>query len=106
FQNDRTKVPEIKLHLKGTAFQMKDWDSLLRIPIGQLSTYGIIAKQICTPKPSRAGGTAIGKNPIAFLIPCLRVLQSSGNVGGYMWGSTRKTAIIGWENAKTEFLKE
>ena len=106
FQNDWTKLPEIKLHLKGTAFQMKVWDSLLKIPMGQLSTYGNIAKQIGSPKASRAVGTAIGSNPIAFLIPCHRVIQSSGNVGGYMWGSTRKTAIIGWENAKTEFLKE
>lgn len=105
FENDWTKLPEIKLHLKGTSFQMKVWESLLKIPMGQLSTYGRIATQIGIPKASRAVGTAIGNNPIAFLIPCHRVIQSSGNVGGYMWGSTRKTAIIGWENAKTESLE-
>lgn len=103
FQNDWTKMPEIKLHLKGTDFQLKVWETLLKIPMGQLSTYGSIAQQIDSPKASRAVGTAIGSNPIAFLIPCHRVIQSTGNFGGYMWGSTRKTAIIGWECAKTDF---
>ncbi|MEJ2883819.1 methylated-DNA--[protein]-cysteine S-methyltransferase [Pedobacter sp. GR22-6] len=86
FQNDWTKMPEIKLHLKGTDFQLKVWETLLKIPMGQLSTYGSIAQQIDSPKASRAVGTAIGSNPIAFLIPCHRVIQSTGNFGGYMWG--------------------
>lgn len=101
FQNDWSKLGEIKLHLKGTDFQLKVWESLLKIPMGQLSTYGNIAEQIGNPNASRAVGTAIGSNPVAFLIPCHRVIQSTGTFGGYMWGNTRKTAIIGWEGAKT-----
>jgi AraC family transcriptional regulator of adaptative response/methylated-DNA-[protein]-cysteine methyltransferase len=101
FQNDWNKLPEIKLHLKGTDFQLKVWEALLKIPMGQLSTYGNIAQQIKNPNASRAVGTAIGSNPVAFLIPCHRVIQSTGIFGGYMWGNTRKTAIIGWEGAKT-----
>lgn len=69
--------------------------------MGKLSTYGRIAQQIGNTNVSRAVGTAIGSNPIAFLIPCHRVVQTSGNFGGYMWGNTRKTAIIGWEMAHT-----
>lgn len=90
----------IHLHLHGTPFQLKVWDSLLKIPSGQLSTYGKIASHIDQPKASRAVGTAIGSNPIAFLIPCHRVIQASGKLGGYMWGEERKAAIIGWEAAK------
>lgn len=102
FQNDWSKLNEIKLHLKGTGFQLKVWASLLKIPVGKLSTYGNIAEQIGNPKASRAIGTAIGSNPVAFLIPCHRVIQSTGTFGGYMWGTTRKTAIIGWEGAKAQ----
>lgn len=90
----------IKLHLKGTPFQLKVWEALLKIPLGQLSTYGALARQIEQPNASRAVGTAIGSNPIAFLIPCHRVIQSNGHFGGYMWGPSRKTAIIGWEQAQ------
>ncbi len=100
FQNDWSKLSEIKLHLKCTDFQLKVWETLLKIPMGQLSTYGTIAHQIQKPNASRAVGTAIGSNPVAFLIPCHRVIQSSGTFGGYMWGNTRKTAIIGWEGAQ------
>lgn len=102
FQNDWSKLNEIKLHLKGTDFQLKVWETLLKIPMGRLSTYGSIAQKIKNPNASRAVGTAIGSNPVAFLIPCHRVIQSSGNFGGYMWGNTRKTAIIGWEAAHSE----
>ncbi len=100
FQNDWSKLSEIKLHLKGTDFQLKVWEALLKIPMGQLSTYGSIAHQIQKPNASRAVGTAIGSNPVAFLIPCHRVIQCSGTFGDYMWGNTRKTAIIGWEGAQ------
>lgn len=99
FQNDWSKLNEIKLHLKGTDFQLKVWETLLKIPLGQLATYGFIAQKIKNSNAARAVGTAIGSNPVAFLIPCHRVIQSSGNFGGYMWGNTRKTAIIGWEAA-------
>jgi len=102
FSKDWSKPNEIKLHLKGTAFQLKVWEALLKIPLGQLSTYGKIASKIQISKASRAVGTAIGCNPIAYLIPCHRVIQSTGNFGGYMWGITRKTAIIGWEAAKNQ----
>lgn len=94
------ELPEIKLHLKGTDFQLKVWESLLKIPAGALTTYSSIAKEIGSEKASRAVGSAIGKNPVAFLIPCHRVIRTSGELGGYMWGLTRKRAIIGWENAQ------
>jgi AraC family transcriptional regulator, regulatory protein of adaptative response / methylated-DNA-[protein]-cysteine methyltransferase len=100
FQNDWSKLKQVKLHLKGTYFQLKVWETLLKIPMGQLTTYGSVAQQIEKPNASRAVGTAIGNNPVAFLIPCHRIIQSSGNFGGYMWGTTRKTAIIGWESAR------
>lgn len=100
FQNDWSKLKEVRLHLKGTDFQLKVWETLLKIPMGCLSTYGTIAEKIQQPNASRAVGAAIGSNPVAFLIPCHRVIQSTGIVGGYMWGNTRKTAIIGWEAAK------
>ena len=102
FQNDWSKLHEIKLQLKGTDFQLKVWETLLKIPMGQLATYGTIAQKIGNPNASRAVGTAIGSNPVAFLIPCHRVIQSTGTFGGYMWGPTRKTAMIGWEGAKTQ----
>lgn len=97
FTQDWSKLGEIKLHLKGTAFQLKVWNALLEIPMGRLTTYGNIASKLNNPNASRAVGTAIGDNPVAFLIPCHRVIRSSGELGGYHWGLTRKAAIIGWE---------
>jgi AraC family transcriptional regulator, regulatory protein of adaptative response / methylated-DNA-[protein]-cysteine methyltransferase len=102
FQKDWSRLDKIRLHLNGTPFQLKVWESLLKIPSGRLTTYGGIAKNIGEPKASRAVGTAIGNNPVAFLIPCHRVIQASGNIGGYKWGTTRKSAIIGWEAAQAE----
>ena len=104
FNADWNNLSQIKLHLKGTEFQLKVWDALLKIPMGDLSTYGEIAQHIGNAKASRAVGTAIGSNPIAYLIPCHRVIQASGNTGQYHWGSTRKKAMIAWEAAKTERL--
>ncbi len=100
FTQDWSKLNEIKLHLKGTDFQLKVWEALLRIPMGQLSTYGDIASLLDNPNASRAVGTAIGDNPVAFLIPCHRVIRSSGELGGYHWGFARKAAIIGWEASR------
>ena len=97
FQDDWQSMFKIKLHLKGTDFQLQVWQALLQIPTASLTTYGTLAHTIGKPKSSRAVGSAIGKNPIAFLIPCHRVIQQSGLIGGYKWGSTRKSAIIGWE---------
>lgn len=104
FTHDWSQLNQIKLHLKGTEFQLKVWETLLKIPMGQLSTYGEIARKINNPNASRAVGSAIGDNPVAFLIPCHRVIQSSGIFGGYMWGADRKTAMIGWEAAQVEGL--
>jgi AraC family transcriptional regulator, regulatory protein of adaptative response / methylated-DNA-[protein]-cysteine methyltransferase len=102
FLNGWSSISEIKLHLKGTAFQLKVWETLLKIPAGGLSTYSCIATHINNAGAARAVGSAIGSNPVAFLIPCHRVIQSSGIFGQYHWGSTRKAAIIGWESAKLD----
>ncbi|WP_419870156.1 bifunctional helix-turn-helix domain-containing protein/methylated-DNA--[protein]-cysteine S-methyltransferase [Chryseobacterium sp. CT-SW4] len=99
FEKDWTRLNNIKLHLRGTDFQLKVWKSLLSIPMGKLSTYGNLASKIENPKASRAVGTAIGSNPVAFLIPCHRVIQASGHIGGYRWGSERKQLILGWESS-------
>ncbi len=104
FQSDWSKLHEIKLHLKGTDFQLKVWETLLKIPMGKLSTYSIVAEKTGNPKAARAVGTAIGSNPVAFLIPCHRVIKSTGAFGEYLWGNTRKTALIGWEGARVDSL--
>lgn len=99
FNKSMEQPEQIKIHVKGTPFQLKVWEALLKIPAGELSTYGSIASGIHHENASRAVGTAIGSNPIAFLIPCHRVIQSTGNFSGYRWGPTRKAAMIGWESA-------
>jgi AraC family transcriptional regulator of adaptative response/methylated-DNA-[protein]-cysteine methyltransferase len=100
FTHDWNRIEQIKLHLKGTDFQLKVWETLLKIPVGGLSTYRTVAARINNPNALRAVGSAIGQNPVAFIIPCHRVIQSAGTFGNYHWGSTRKTAMIGWEAAK------
>jgi AraC family transcriptional regulator of adaptative response/methylated-DNA-[protein]-cysteine methyltransferase len=100
FTQDWKNLDKIKLHLKGTPFQLKVWEALLKVPMGQLTTYSDIAASVGNEKASRAVGSAVGDNPVAFLIPCHRVIKSTGVIGQYHWGSTRKTAIIGWEVAK------
>jgi AraC family transcriptional regulator of adaptative response/methylated-DNA-[protein]-cysteine methyltransferase len=97
FKKDWSELSAIKLHLKGTSFQLKVWEALLNIPVGSLSTYAAIAKEINQPTASRAVGSAVGDNPVAFLIPCHRVIKSTGEFGQYHWGAARKTAMIGWE---------
>jgi len=99
FKKDWSQLSAIKLHLKGTSFQLKVWEALLNIPMGGLSTYSAIAKNVQSPNASRAVGSAVGSNPVAFLIPCHRVIKSTGEFGQYHWGATRKSAIIGWEAA-------
>lgn len=106
FSDDWRNLRQVRLHLKGSTFQLKVWEALLKIPAGKLSTYGAIAGSVGNPAASRAVGTAIGSNPVAYLIPCHRVIQASGAIGGYMWGSTRKTAIIGWEAAHNNSASE
>jgi len=105
FKADWQSMDKIKLHLKGTDFQLQVWHALLQIPEAQISTYGNIANSINNPKASRAVGTAIGSNPISFLIPCHRVIQQTGLIGGYMWGTTRKTAMLGWEASQKDSQK-
>src|SRR5262245_44748531 len=102
YTQDWKNLSKIKLHLKGTSFQIKVWEALLKIPMGDVSTYSSIANQIKNPNASRAVGTAIGDNPVAFLIPCHRVIRSTGEFGQYHWGSVRKTAMLGWEGARAK----
>lgn len=102
FTRDWSESKAIKLHLKGTDFQLQVWEALLKIPMGGLVTYGDIAAVIHHPKACRAVGTAVGDNPVAFLIPCHRVIRSTGKWGNYRWGEVRKTALISWEAAKRE----
>lgn len=99
FFNSPGEPAILKLHLKGTAFQLKVWEALLKIPPGKLTSYGKLASGLSSAKACRAVGTAIGDNPVAFIIPCHRVIQTSGMLGGYHWGLPRKAAMIGWEAA-------
>ncbi len=100
FSANKTQAPGLKILAQGTNFQLKVWEALLRIPPGAVTTYGQIAQSIGRPDAARAVGTAIGHNPVGYLIPCHRVIQSTGKLGGYHWGETRKTAIVGWEMAQ------
>jgi AraC family transcriptional regulator of adaptative response/methylated-DNA-[protein]-cysteine methyltransferase len=102
FTQDWSRLDEIKLHLKGTDFQIKVWETLLKVPAGGLTTYASLAKKAGSENAYRAVGTAVGNNPVAFLIPCHRVIKSTGEIGQYHWGSNRKNAIIGWEAALKE----
>ncbi len=86
----------------GAPFQIKVWEALLRIPTGQVSTYGEIARSIGSPRAVRAVGTAVGRNPVSWLIPCHRVLRSTGGLGGYHWGTPVKRAMLAWESAQAD----
>jgi len=92
----------LSLHVSGTNFQLSVWKALLDIPPGTVTSYSQIANEIGKPRAARAVGTAIGANPVAFLIPCHRVIQESGKLGGYHWGETRLHAIHAWETARKE----
>lgn len=87
----------LRVVLIGTDFQVRVWESLLKIPLGKAMTYSDIAKDIGQPTASRAVGAAIGRNPISFVVPCHRALGKNGDLTGYHWGLTRKRAILGWE---------
>ena len=89
------------LHLIGAPFQIKVWEALLSIPTGHVTTYTDIAGAIGHPSAHRAVGTAVGRNPISFLIPCHRALRRDGGLGGYHWGLPRKRAMLAWEAART-----
>ena len=81
----------------GTDFELRVWETLLKLPLGAATTYSDIAAHIGRPSAARAVGTAVGRNPISFVIPCHRVLGKGGGLCGYHWGLTRKRAILGWE---------
>ena len=87
----------LRVVLIGTDFEVRVWETLLRIPVGCATTYGDVAGQIGKPSAARAVGAAVGKNPISFVVPCHRVIGKSGALTGYHWGLTRKRAILGWE---------
>jgi AraC family transcriptional regulator of adaptative response/methylated-DNA-[protein]-cysteine methyltransferase len=87
----------LRIILIGTDFEVRTWETLLRIPMGRATTYSDVARHIGKPKAVRAVGTAVGRNPISFVVPCHRVLGKSGGLCGYHWGLTRKKAILGWE---------
>jgi AraC family transcriptional regulator of adaptative response/methylated-DNA-[protein]-cysteine methyltransferase len=100
FGTPAVPLPPLHLLVQGTNFQVKVWEALLRIPEGALTTYKHIAETIGNPKAVRAVGTAVGDNPIAYLIPCHRVIRGEGKLGEYRWGSNRKKLMIGWEASR------
>ena len=85
----------------GAPFQIKVWEALLQVPTGHVTSYSQLAGAIGLPKAVRAVGTAVGRNPVSFLIPCHRALRKSGELGGYHWGLPVKRAILAWEAART-----
>jgi AraC family transcriptional regulator of adaptative response/methylated-DNA-[protein]-cysteine methyltransferase len=90
----------VRLVLIGTDFEIRVWETLLEVPMGRAVSYADIARRLGKPDAARAVGTAVGRNPISFVVPCHRVLRGNGNLGGYHWGLTRKRAIIGWETGR------
>jgi AraC family transcriptional regulator of adaptative response/methylated-DNA-[protein]-cysteine methyltransferase len=87
----------LRVVLIGTDFEVRVWETLMRIPLGRATTYSDIATKVCTSKAARAVGAAVGKNPVCFVVPCHRVIGKSGDITGYHWGITRKRAMLGWE---------
>ncbi|HEX2696241.1 MAG TPA: methylated-DNA--[protein]-cysteine S-methyltransferase [Anaerolineales bacterium] len=99
--NARQEMP-LHLYLRGTNFQIKVWEALLRIPSGSVTTYEGLANQIGSPRAARAIGSAVGHNPVAVLIPCHRVIRKLGEFGNYRYGAARKMALLGWEQAQVQ----
>ena len=91
----------VPLHLEGTNFQIRVWEALLRVPGGTVVTYERLAASLGSPGAVRAVGTAVGRNPVAYLIPCHRVIRKTGAFGEYRWGAARKRAMLGWEAARS-----
>ncbi len=100
FAGEQNINEPLSLYVRGTNFQVNVWRALLQIEPGCINSYGQVATAVGRPKASRAVGTAIGSNPVGFFIPCHRVLQQNGKIGGYLWGETRKHAIHAWESAR------
>jgi len=90
----------LRVLVKGTNWQVRVWRALLDIPDGGVTSYGSIARALGNPDASRAVGSAVGKNAVGVLIPCHRVITSSGTLGGYRWGQQRKRALVAWEAAR------
>ncbi len=91
----------LRIVLIGTDFQVRVWETLLKVPVGRTVTYADIAARVCTPAAARAVGAAVGRNPISFVVPCHRVVGKGGAITGYHWGITRKRAMLGWEAGYT-----
>jgi len=113
FAQEDTRIPDLaremfkadgqaRLHLIGAPFQIKVWEALLQVPSGHVTTYSEIAQAIGNPKAVRAVGTAVGRNPISWLIPCHRALRKTGALGGYHWGLPVKRALLAWESARAD----
>ena len=100
FSRKPTADKKLSLYLKGTNFQVKVWEALLRIPPAKMVSYEDIARVVCTPRASRAVANAVANNPIAYLIPCHRVIRKTGLFGEYRWGSSRKKALLAWEASR------
>ena len=98
-------APGIDLHVRGTNFQIKVWEALLRIPPGGVVSYEDLARHIHAPRAVRAVANAVAHNPVAWLIPCHRVIRKSGALGGYRWGETRKKVLLAWEAAQDENIR-
>lgn len=94
----------LRVVLIGTDFEVRVWETLLKIPMGRATTYSDVACKISNPKASRAVGAAVGRNPLSFVVPCHRVLGKSGALTGYHWGITRKRAMLGWESGQASGL--
>lgn len=100
---ERNAAEPLRAYVRATPFQVRVWRALLRIAPGSLVTYGDLASALGDPRAARAVGTAVSRNPLAYLIPCHRVIRETGIVGGYRWGTTRKRAILAWESAPHRF---
>lgn len=94
----------LNILVKGSPFQLKVWEALLKIPFGKLVSYQAVSEHVNNPRGLQATGGAIGKNPVAFLIPCHRVIRKTGEINGYRWGLDKKSALIGWEASQLLML--
>ncbi|NDJ19048.1 methylated-DNA--[protein]-cysteine S-methyltransferase, partial [Myxacorys almedinensis] len=98
------KSKPLVLFVKGTNFQIQVWRALLKVPFGGITTYQGLAEAMGRPTAARAVGNALGRNPVGYLIPCHRVIQESGDLGGFRWGLDRKTVLLGWEASQNQAI--
>ncbi|MBO9407177.1 bifunctional helix-turn-helix domain-containing protein/methylated-DNA--[protein]-cysteine S-methyltransferase [Shimia sp. R9_1] len=102
YQAERAELEKVPVYMIGSALQIKVWEALMRIPSGEVTTYSEIARVIGKPNAVRAVGTAVGRNPVSWLIPCHRAMRKSGGLGGYHWGLPVKRALLAYESARAE----